>query len=248
MSHANKTLNAGEDENFIRLIQIARDEPSFREQILPILKLDDFNRISLLNTIIQNARLNGAPEHFIQALSYLKDNAAAVRADYIISDVKLFENYLRKYCGNDGGRKGYYKKIFFVVSTVIILCIVIFNHFIDLSFDIVKADNLFHKRVEFVNKTSVDITDFSIECDQSIVRSGIVQAGQKKYVTISCQSNDSIIYKIYKDGVLLQGDLGIVYSFNSYLRKKYNFNIRFAGSPKFNQGTLSDPTYSIILY
>jgi hypothetical protein len=64
-----KRQPAGVDETFVRLIQIAEEDPEIREQILCILSLDAFNRKSALNTYIQNMRLKGAPMEFISAIA-----------------------------------------------------------------------------------------------------------------------------------------------------------------------------------
>ena len=51
-----------------------------------ILKLDSFNRISLLNTFISEMNLKGAPEDFVEAFVYLKDDSVANEAIKIITN------------------------------------------------------------------------------------------------------------------------------------------------------------------
>jgi len=75
-----KTRSAGDDETFIRLIQIARDNPEIREKILGILYMDPFNRKSALNTFIEQMRLKGAPREFVSAVACFLDDQVAESA------------------------------------------------------------------------------------------------------------------------------------------------------------------------
>jgi len=75
-----KPMSAGDDETFIRLIQIARDDPEIRRKILGILHMDTFNRKSALNTFIQQMQLKGAPHDFVSAVSCFLDDQVAEKA------------------------------------------------------------------------------------------------------------------------------------------------------------------------
>ncbi len=66
-----------DNESFVRLIQLAWDDEDIRTELVKILKLDSFNRTSLLNTYIDKMRLQGLPEDFINTLGYLRDDDIA---------------------------------------------------------------------------------------------------------------------------------------------------------------------------
>ncbi len=61
------------DENFIRLIQLMNEDEGFRTMLLKIIDLDQFNRSSMLNTIIHQQKIKGANEEHLQLLKYLTD-------------------------------------------------------------------------------------------------------------------------------------------------------------------------------
>ncbi|MFC1607906.1 hypothetical protein ACFL47_08040 [Candidatus Latescibacterota bacterium] len=73
-----------DNETFVRLIQAAQDDPEFSRQIIAILKLDSFNRTSLLGAFIDNMRMNGVAEDMIEALASLRDDDVAKTALRII--------------------------------------------------------------------------------------------------------------------------------------------------------------------
>ena len=72
--------SVAEDEVFIALIRVAREDPAIGDRLRGILGLDDFQRSSLLNTWIEEAKLRGAPREFTRALAHLRDAAIARRA------------------------------------------------------------------------------------------------------------------------------------------------------------------------
>ena len=75
-----------DNESFVSLIQLAKEDKEIKNRILMILKLDSFNRISLLNTFISEMNLKGAPEDFVEAFVYLKDDRVANEAIKIITN------------------------------------------------------------------------------------------------------------------------------------------------------------------
>ena len=81
------SIKLTDNESFVVLIQLAKEDEKIKERIIAILKLDSFNRISLLNTIISEMDLKGAPKDFVEAFSYLKDDNVASRAIEIINNV-----------------------------------------------------------------------------------------------------------------------------------------------------------------
>ncbi len=66
-----------DNESFIRLVQVARDDAEIKNVLLDILKAGSFNRISLLNTYIDKMTLQKAPQDFINALGYLREDDIA---------------------------------------------------------------------------------------------------------------------------------------------------------------------------
>jgi len=74
----------GEHEPFVTFIQVAKENPDIRNAIVAILKKDDFNRESILNTYIEEMRFKGAPESFVSCLTCLLDKNVAQRAVAIL--------------------------------------------------------------------------------------------------------------------------------------------------------------------
>lgn len=63
-----------DNEIFVILIQLAKEDKKIKERILAILRLDSFNRMSLLNSLFSEMGLKGAPDDFVEAFMYLKDD------------------------------------------------------------------------------------------------------------------------------------------------------------------------------
>lgn len=81
MNDAEKTKKSIiENEKFITLMKLAREEPDVRKRIKGLCSLDGFNRRSLLNTWLDELRLRGAPKDFREALSFFLDDAVAKKA------------------------------------------------------------------------------------------------------------------------------------------------------------------------
>ena len=76
----------GDNETFVHLIQIAREETEIRRQMLGILSLDAFNRKSALNIFIQEMNPKDAPREFVSAISSLLDDGVARRALEILNE------------------------------------------------------------------------------------------------------------------------------------------------------------------
>lgn len=70
----------GDDDAFVTLLHVAREEPEVRRHLLALLELDPFQRRSALNTFVERMRLLGAPPPFVAAVSHLTDDAVAARA------------------------------------------------------------------------------------------------------------------------------------------------------------------------
>ena len=72
--------SVGENQAFIRLMQVAREDREVRDRLVAILSLDPFNRRSALNTYLEQLRLKEAPAEFISALSCFLDDGVARKA------------------------------------------------------------------------------------------------------------------------------------------------------------------------
>jgi len=62
-----------DNENFIALVQVLKEDYKIRSKIEPILSLDKFNRKSALNTWLEQLKFQQAPEKFVALLSCLID-------------------------------------------------------------------------------------------------------------------------------------------------------------------------------
>ena len=78
--------SVGENQAFIRLMQVARDDREIRDRLVALLSLDPFNRKSALNTYIEQLRLKGAPAEFISALSCFLDDGVARKAMELLGE------------------------------------------------------------------------------------------------------------------------------------------------------------------
>lgn len=68
------------DENFIRLMQLAREDENIRERLLSILAMQGQQRQTALNAILAAVKQNGAPQEFVDAVVVLRDEEVAARA------------------------------------------------------------------------------------------------------------------------------------------------------------------------
>lgn len=73
-----------EDEQFIRLIQLATEDETIRERLLSILAMQGVQRQIALRSILESTRLSGAPEEFVSAMSVLQNPAVADKAFAIL--------------------------------------------------------------------------------------------------------------------------------------------------------------------
>ncbi len=74
------------EDHFVTLIAIAGEDEAIRQQLISILSLNSFDRISSLNTWIDEIRLAQAPRPLIDALTYLLDDDTADRALALLND------------------------------------------------------------------------------------------------------------------------------------------------------------------
>jgi len=85
LSEENKHFIAN-DENFIALVQVLKEDYKVRSKIEPILSLDKFNRKSALNTWLEQLKFQQAPEKFIVLLSCLLDDDIAKKLLRVIKE------------------------------------------------------------------------------------------------------------------------------------------------------------------
>ncbi len=81
-----KPTRISENEDFITLLRVAREDPEVCKSLKAILSLDSFNRRSLLNTWLEQMQFQNAPSELIQALSGLTDDDVAARALKVIEE------------------------------------------------------------------------------------------------------------------------------------------------------------------
>jgi len=71
---------SSEDEHFVRLIQLAKEDESIRERLLAILSMQGVKRQIALSSILESTRLSGAPEEFVSAMAVLQNSEVADKA------------------------------------------------------------------------------------------------------------------------------------------------------------------------
>ena len=62
------------EEDFIRVIQLLDQDPSFKANVLKIISLDSFNRHSMIGALIQDLSLKGAPRNHLNVIRLLADD------------------------------------------------------------------------------------------------------------------------------------------------------------------------------
>ena len=68
------------EEPFVTLIQVAKETPDIRNTLLSILQEEEFNRFSMINTLMEDMRYKGAPDALITAMASLLDDRVAQKA------------------------------------------------------------------------------------------------------------------------------------------------------------------------
>jgi hypothetical protein len=91
MPTSSKKTTLADDDDFIRLIQVARDDPEIRHQLLSILSLDPFHRESVLNSWLDQLKHQNAPPEFIRAIRCLTDTAIAGKALELLKSRSLID-------------------------------------------------------------------------------------------------------------------------------------------------------------
>lgn len=81
-----KQAFVSDNKDFVRLIQVLKEDPRIRKTLKSILSLDAFHRKSALNTWLEELRLKKAPQRFRAALSCLLDDNIAKKTLEIIQE------------------------------------------------------------------------------------------------------------------------------------------------------------------
>ena len=68
------------EEPFVTLIQVAKESPEIRTTLVGILEKDEFHRVSMINTLMEEMRYKGAPDALITAMASLLDHRVAEKA------------------------------------------------------------------------------------------------------------------------------------------------------------------------
>ena len=74
----------GDNETFVRLIQLVREDSQIGDQLRALLSMDDFNRQSVIRSMVDEMRLNNAPAELISAFACLLDDRIADKAMEIL--------------------------------------------------------------------------------------------------------------------------------------------------------------------
>lgn len=81
-----RPVSAGDNETFVLLIQVAREDPEIRDQLLTILSLESLKRRSALCTLLKDLKLKQAPQEFVSAIACFLDDSVAEKALAILKD------------------------------------------------------------------------------------------------------------------------------------------------------------------
>ena len=79
-------VTPSEHDTFIHLILVACEDRQVREQLLEIVGLPAADRVPTLTLFIHKMEQRGAPGDFIEAISFLKDEAIAQQVLSLITD------------------------------------------------------------------------------------------------------------------------------------------------------------------
>jgi len=73
-------------ESFINLIQIMQNDTVINKKIIKILKLDSYQRRSVINNWLEQLRKKNAPTNLTQTLAYLFDDIVAEKVLSLINN------------------------------------------------------------------------------------------------------------------------------------------------------------------
>jgi hypothetical protein len=79
-----KGKTVGENDVFVTLIRVAQEDADVKRTLMGLLQQPSFHRRSLLNTLIDTMKLQGAPTAFVAAVAALLDDKVAEKAAEMI--------------------------------------------------------------------------------------------------------------------------------------------------------------------
>ena len=78
--------SVGDNEAFVKLIQVAKEDRNIHKTLISILSMDNFQRKSAIGSLVEDMQLKGAPKKFIAAIANLRDDKVADKALAILID------------------------------------------------------------------------------------------------------------------------------------------------------------------
>ena len=79
-----KVVTVGDRESFVTFMRVAQEDPEVRKTLAAILGQPSFHRKSLLNTLVQRMKMQGAPPDLVFAVGALLDDEVAKKANELI--------------------------------------------------------------------------------------------------------------------------------------------------------------------
>ncbi len=76
--------SVGDNDAFVTLVKVAQNDPEVHATLVAILGQPPFHRKSLLNRLIQDMRVKGAPRNLISAIAELLDDSVAEKVADVI--------------------------------------------------------------------------------------------------------------------------------------------------------------------
>lgn len=67
------TESVGDNEAFVKLIQVAKEDSNINKTLISILSMDPFQRKSAIGSLIEDMQLKGAPKKFVAAIANLRE-------------------------------------------------------------------------------------------------------------------------------------------------------------------------------
>ena len=83
-------------ESLIRLIQVMRGDLDINKKVIEMLKLNSYQRRSVLNNWLERLRIENAPQNLLSALSSLFDDDVARQTLELINRSKIKDNDLNR--------------------------------------------------------------------------------------------------------------------------------------------------------
>jgi hypothetical protein len=75
-----------DNEMFVRLIEVAREDTGIRDRLLDVLRLESSKRDHTLSVLTSAMRLRGEPDDLVESLRYLRDDEVAKKTLELLKD------------------------------------------------------------------------------------------------------------------------------------------------------------------